>query len=102
MDFKTYLLIKAAEEASEIAQIALKSSIFGLDSVDPRENTGEFNYSKLIKEVHDLSTVLFLLAEEIDADQTKLLENSIKDFDANEYVKMKTEKLIKYYEGMNK
>ena len=68
MNYQQYLLVKLAEEASEVAQIAIKCSLFGYDSVDPRENTGETNALKLFKELLDFSAVMTELEDSTDID----------------------------------
>lgn len=56
LNLEQYLLCKLAEEASEIAQIALKSSYFGLDEV--RQGQDLSNRQKLNSEIDDLLTIL--------------------------------------------
>lgn len=55
-----YLLSKLAEEAAEIAQIALKAQQFGLDEIYQVET----NKQRTHKELNDLLGVLFLLNQE--------------------------------------
>lgn len=62
MNLEQYLLIKLAEEASEIAQIALKCSQFGLDEVYPE--AGVPNHERLSGELNDLLGVLHMLNTE--------------------------------------
>lgn len=64
MNNKQYLLVKLAEEASEITQIALKSTHFGLDS----DFTGESNLQALAKEFADLLTIVDMLYDEEGVD----------------------------------
>lgn len=90
MNYQQYLLIKLAEEASEVAQMAIKCSLFGYDSVDPRENTGETNAFKLFKELLDFSAVLSELEDSTEVD--------FEDLDADEYMNMKREKLKHYFD----
>lgn len=52
MNKQQYYLSKLAEEATELAQIALKCMQFGMDEVHP--NTLEKNYEALIKEWNDV------------------------------------------------
>lgn len=52
-------LAMLAEEANEVAQIAMKTIRFGYDSVDPRD--GITNTTKLISELQDLLAVVGLL-----------------------------------------
>ena len=90
MNYQQYLLVKLAEECSEIAQMAIKCSLFGYESLDPREDTGETNALKLHKEMLDFSAVMAELEGVTD------LEFDV--FDAHEYIEMKREKLKHYYE----
>jgi len=88
MNYQQYLLVKLAEESAEIAQMAIKCSLFGYDSVDPREDTGETNAFKLFKELLDFSAVMTELEDSTDVD--------FDDFDHEGYIEMKRAKL-KYY-----
>jgi len=90
MNYRQYLLIKLAEECSEIAQASIKCSLFGYESLDPREDTGETNAFKLFKELLDFTAVIDELGEVTDAD--------FPDFDHEGYIDMKREKLKHYYE----
>lgn len=93
MNYRQYLFSKLAEEASEIAQIAIKSQIFGEESVDPREN-GDNNREKLEKELLDLTTIIKLLYPNYFDEGLGTLERD----PAVEYMQMKTEKVNRYYE----
>lgn len=64
MDSTQYLLIKLAEEAAEIAQIALKSAQFGLDNIEPGKD--KTNAQRIHSELNDLSAVVDALNERID------------------------------------
>lgn len=57
-----YLLVKLAEEASEIAQDALKAVEFGLATVEPGKTLS--NSQRLASEIIDLSAVLEALVDE--------------------------------------
>ncbi|RTL05429.1 hypothetical protein EKK58_08000 [Candidatus Dependentiae bacterium] len=57
-----FLLTKLAEEASEIAQIALKTQQFGLDELCP--GLSETNAERTHKELDDLAAIVELLNEE--------------------------------------
>ena len=93
MNYQQYLLVKLAEEASEIAQMAIKCSLFGYDSVDPREDTGETNAFKLFKELLDFSAVMIELENQ---------ENQrFNDFNYEQYIEMKREKLQYYFTVAN-
>ena len=89
MNYQQYLLVKLAEESAEVAQMAIKCSLFGYDSVDPREDTGETNALKLFKELLDFTAVIDELGEVTDIDHP--------DFDHEGYIDMKREKLKHYY-----
>jgi len=90
MNYQQYLLIKLAEECSEIAQASIKCSLFGYESLDPREDTGETNAFKLFKEMLDCIAVIDELGEVTDDD--------FPDFDHEGYIDMKRAKLKYYYE----
>lgn len=90
MNYQQYLLVKLAEESAEVAQMAIKCSLFGYDSVDPREDTGEPNALKLFKELLDFSAVM-----------TELEDSTSYNFDdinPDEYIEMKRLKLKHYYD----
>jgi hypothetical protein len=91
MKYEKYLLIKLAEEASEVAQAAIKCSLFGYDSKDPRETDGESNLVKLQKELLDLTAVLGELTN-------FAAFNAELDLDVNSYVEGKQKKLNYYYD----
>ena len=86
MDRKQYLLTKIAEEASEIAQIALKTQQFGMYSKHPGETTN--NIENLHKEVTDLQAVFRMYCEEVQVDDT-IHEFAIQD---------KISKVERYYQ----
>ena len=90
MNYKQYLLIKLAEECNEIAQMAIKCSLFGYDSVDPREDTGETNAFKLFKELLDFSAVMTELEDSTDID--------FNEINPEDYIEMKRLKLQHYYD----
>jgi hypothetical protein len=93
MNYNQYLLIKLAEEASEVAQAAIKCSLFGYDGVDPREVNGKTNFEKLMYEILDLQAVAELIEElPITPEQ----EEQLGDFNPREYIASKRVKL-KYY-----
>lgn len=88
MNYKQYLLVKLAEECNEVAQMTIKTMLFGEQSVDPRESTGETNVQKLRKELMDVVAVM----EE--------LHNLVPEFDQEVdevYVLGKQKKLQDYY-----
>ena len=57
-----YLLIKLAEEASEVAQRALKAVEFGLEEVQPDQE--QSNAERIGGEVIDMITILLMLSDE--------------------------------------
>jgi len=89
MNYKQYLLIKMAEECNEIAQMAIKCALFGGASTDPRELNGESNEFKLFKELMDFTAVM----EEMESQDNPKFD----DFDYEEYIDMKQEKLQYYF-----
>lgn len=62
MNKQQYLLIKLAEEASEIAQAALKAAQFGMNSYHPETEIS--NTTQLFTELDDLHGVINLLRNE--------------------------------------
>lgn len=83
MTREQYLLGKLAEEASEIAQMALKTQQFGLDEVYIEES----NRMRLHSELNDLLTIIHLLNEECQL-------NFHPDVS---YADHKIKKIMKYY-----
>lgn len=59
-----YLLTKLAEEASEIAQIALKTQQFGMNEICPQ--FPETNKQRIRKELNDLLGVIEMLNREYE------------------------------------
>jgi hypothetical protein len=62
MNKQQYYLLKLAEEAAELAQVAIKCAQFGMDEVHP--NTLEKNYEALIKEWNDVCACAILVEGE--------------------------------------
>lgn len=62
MNKQQYYLAKLAEEAAELAQVAIKCAQFGMDEVHP--NTLEKNYEALIKEWNDVCALAILVEGE--------------------------------------
>jgi len=62
MNKQQYYLLKLAEEATELAQVAIKCAQFGLDEVHP--NTLEKNYEALNKEWNDVLACAILVESE--------------------------------------
>jgi NTP pyrophosphatase (non-canonical NTP hydrolase) len=54
-----YLLVKLAEEASEVSQIALKTSQFGMDEVYPKQE--QTNKERIHQELNDLLGIVQML-----------------------------------------
>ena len=87
-----YLLTKLAEEASEIAQIALKTQQFGADEVCPgQEHT---NTERIHKELIDLLAIVCMLNEEFNFGFNYF--NVIKE--AAYKIEAKQNKVDKYYQ----
>lgn len=61
MTLNQYLLVKVAEEASEVAQIALKAAHFGLSEVQPSRS--ETNAERIYVELNDLLAMVHRLGE---------------------------------------
>lgn len=83
MNRKQYLLCKLAEEASEVAQIALKTQQFGLDEVYEKDS----NRTRCHGELNDLLTVVDMLNDEFDF-------GFVRDTSSREH---KETKMNKYY-----
>lgn len=90
MKYEKYLLIKLAEEAAEVAQAAIKCSLFGYNQKDPRETDGETNLVKLQKELLDMTAVL--------GELNSMGSIDIVNFDKEEYIQHKQKKLNYYYD----
>ena len=78
-----YLLGKLAEEAAEVAQIALKAQQFGLDEIKPGQPYT--NAQRIEQELNDLYGVLTLLQQEgfyfqTDTEQICRKINKVVDF----------------------
>jgi NDP-sugar pyrophosphorylase family protein len=61
MNLNQYFLIKIAEEASEVAQIALKAAHFGLSEIQP--GRAETNAERVYAELNDLLAMVHRLGE---------------------------------------
>lgn len=68
MNKQQYYLTKLAEEATELAQVALKCAQFGMDEVHP--DTLEKNYDALIKEWNDVLACAVLVESQDERFQT--------------------------------
>lgn len=58
-----YHLLKLAEECSEVAKAASKSSMFGFSSTDPTSDSFETNEEQLEKELIDLFATVQILQQ---------------------------------------
>lgn len=85
MNKMQYLLTKLAEEASEIAQIALKTQQFGIDEQCP--GLDQTNIQRVDYEFNDLLAVVQLINSELG--YTCLFENA-------GHIRRKQEKITKY------
>jgi len=81
-----YLLIKLAEEASEVSQIALKTSQFGMEETCP--GLLENNKQRIHSELNDLFGIIEMLNDEFN------FEFKIDSVKSN----LKRVKVNKYYE----
>ncbi|CAB3784670.1 hypothetical protein [Pararobbsia alpina] len=59
MTLSQYFLVKIAEEAAEVAQIALKAAHFGLSEVQPGRD--ESNAQRIYAEMNDLLAMVYEL-----------------------------------------
>jgi len=97
MDRQQYLLTKLAEEASEVAQIALKTQQFGMD--ESRPNQPYTNRERIHQELIDLLTIVLMLNDETDLDFEFDVEDDPEIASRSE---MKRAKVEKYYEYSRK
>lgn len=63
MNYNEYLLTKLAEECSELAQIASKMNVFGVDSYDPKDEQKITNEEHMNIEYNDIIAVMEMLKE---------------------------------------
>lgn len=85
MTYEQFLLGKLAEEASEIAKIALKAQQFGLDEV--RRGQDLSNKERIFGEIHDLEGIVDMLNASCNF-----------GFERNQLARMaKVQKVDKYY-----
>ena len=82
-----YLLTKLAEEASEIAQIALKSQQFGVHEICP--DLPESNIERVNKEFNDLLGVVAMINMELGYEALSPVDN---------FIESKIYKVEKYYQ----
>lgn len=76
-----FLLIKLAEEASEISQISLKTAQFGLDEV----YTAETNQQRVHAEINDLLAIVELLNKEYNFKFEPNLETQARKLEKMDY-----------------
>jgi NTP pyrophosphatase (non-canonical NTP hydrolase) len=90
MQYREFLYAKLAEEAGEIAQMAIKTSLFGENNKDPSKPDSDTNAQALGKELNDLLTVFALLNK---LDQPSASEDDIIYDVSDEHIEMKMQKL---------
>lgn len=84
MDRIQFLLCKLSEEASEVAQIALKNQQFGLNQVWPEQSYS--NKERAHQELNDLLAIVDMLNEESDFNYTPdKMEIEAKKVKVNKY-----------------
>ena len=93
MNAEQFLLVKIAEEAAEVAQIALKTAQFG--SFERMNETTPTNVERLNGELNDLIAVAFYIFNHYQEVRTKDGLTPLQ-IDAT-LVKNKVEKIRKYY-----
>lgn len=81
-----YLLVKLAEEASEISQIALKTAQFGVHEQCPGLN--ETNIQRIDQEFNDLVAIVELINQELNSSEIHICDA---------FIERKKEKVNKYY-----
>ena len=86
MNYTQFLLIKLAEEAAEISQIALKASQFGLQEKNPKLEWN--NVERIYAELNDLLGVVDILNSTSDI-EFKFVPNE-------QAILLKKEKIKKY------
>lgn len=90
MQYREFLYAKLAEEAGEIAQMAIKTSLFGENNKDPSKPDSDTNTRALEKEFNDLLAV-FALLNKLDQPSSGA-DDMIYDVD-DKHVEMKMQKL---------
>jgi len=84
MNREQFLLTKLAEEASEVAQMALKTQQFGLD--EKKDDEGPTNRERLNGEISDFQSIVAMLNTECNLNYTIDLEKMGQKFDrVNKY-----------------
>lgn len=63
MNYNEYLLTKLAEECSELAQVASKMNVFGVNSYDPADASKTTNEDHMNVELNDILAVIDMLKE---------------------------------------
>lgn len=74
MNYKDYLLTKLAEECGELAQVASKMNVFGVNSYDPADETKTTNEQHMNIEFNDVLAVMEMVKEllllDVDRDES--------------------------------
>lgn len=82
MKYDEYLLIKLAEECSELAQVASKMNVFGVESYDPADPSKTTNEEHMNIEFNDILAVVDMLKESmllnIDRDDSLIEKKKAK------------------------
>lgn len=89
MTRQQHALLKLAEEASEVAERALKAMQFGLDEVEPGQPLS--NRERLEYEIRDVMSVTVLLV------RLKMVA-TVEFSSMEEHVRAKLEKIERYYQ----
>lgn len=79
----SYNISKLAEESGELVQVAMKTQIFGIDSINP--DTGMSNRDALKKEIGDVFVSSQLILEALGMEITP------------EFIEQRREQLKRYY-----
>ena len=94
MNYEQYLLIKLAEEASEVAKDALKAAQFGLEEVHP--STGVSNVTRLAEELCDMGFIIAKLDERLLAQGKEPLLDIVDAVESDAYFNTKSARFEKY------
>jgi NTP pyrophosphatase (non-canonical NTP hydrolase) len=92
MNYNQFIYTKLAEEASEVAQAALKVALFGEDNKDPRLTNSPTNLRHLENEVNDFCAVVSLINEPFHTDESFPIDIS------DEHIQRKMKQLKVQYE----
>lgn len=91
MKYDQFLLTKLAEEASEIAQIALKTQQFGFDEKHP--DLAFTNKERIKQELNDIMAIIEVMNDKLDF-------GYVKDTEAIAQKKVKLDKYLRYSIGL--